>query len=224
MFYIYKYKNTDGNYGNPVSIKFNDCLLLPDEFLHPYLDANGFVNITVEDGVVTSVEKNVEAWEAWKQTLPSQPSELEQAKQNKILSLCESNDKAINEGTTVALSTGEENFTYALDDQTNIKEMFDGVKLGLEQYSYHENSGQCRMFSAQDIITLYFTLFTYKTKLLTYYNQLKHYVESLETVEEVNQVEYGQELTGEYLARFNEIVEQDQQEVNKVMEKFMGNA
>lgn len=224
MFYVKSNASDNKNYGNPMSQPFDDCVSLPEELLQSYLDANGFVNIAVEDGVVTSVEKNVEAWESWKQTLPSQLSELERAKQNKILSLCENNDKAINKGTSVVLSTGEENFTYALDDQTNIKEMFDGVKLGLEQYSYHENSGQCRMFSAQDIITLYFTLFTYKTKLLTYYNQLKHYVESLETVEEVNQVEYGQELTGEYLARFNEIVEQDQQEVNKVMEKFMGNA
>lgn len=224
MMYISKQPNESGYYGNPQSYKFDGSLQLRDELLSAYMEANGFVTLTVDGDTITRVEKNEATWDAWKATLLPQPSELEQAKQNKILSLCESNDKAINEGTAVVLSTGEENFTYALDDQTNIKEMFDGVKLGLEQYSYHENNGQCRMFSAQDIITLYFTLFTYKTRLLTYYNQLKHYVESLETVEEVNQVEYGQELTGEYLARFNEIVEQDQQEVNKVMEKFMSNA
>ena len=32
---------------------------------------NGFVNITIEDGVVTEMTANTEAWEEWKASLPT---------------------------------------------------------------------------------------------------------------------------------------------------------
>lgn len=70
MYYIRTDSNQYGYYGNPMQQYFPDCIEMPDEFLEAYLDANGVVNITVKDGVVTSVEKNVDAWEAWKESLP----------------------------------------------------------------------------------------------------------------------------------------------------------
>lgn len=58
------------------------CALWPDDLdTADYYAYNGFVTLTVEqvDGVdtVTKYEPNVEAWEAWKATLPPDPPEPE---------------------------------------------------------------------------------------------------------------------------------------------------
>lgn len=38
-----------------------------------FADHNGFVTLTVIRGIVTSMDPNTEAWEAWKETLPPDP-------------------------------------------------------------------------------------------------------------------------------------------------------
>ena len=43
---------------------------------------------------------------------------------------------------------------------------------------------------------------------ITYFNQLKLYVNTLETIEEVETVNYGDELTGEYLQTYNDAMAQ----------------
>lgn len=141
-------------------------------------------------------------------------------RESKISELRIMNDLAIDAGTTVTLSTGEENFTYALADQSNISEMFMAVVMGATEYSYHQNGESCRMFNAGDIMTLYGTLSMYKTGLLTYFNQLKNYVGTLTSVEDIQAVTYGQELTGEYLASYNELMVKNKAQLDKVIENL----
>lgn len=141
-------------------------------------------------------------------------------KEAKIAELLVMNDQAIDNGTTVTLSTGEENFTYTLADQSNISEMFMAVIMGATEYSYHQNGESCRMFNAGDIMTLYGTLSMYKTGLLTYFNQLKNYVGALTSVEDIQAVTYGQELTGEYLANYNELMAKNKAQLDKVIENL----
>lgn len=144
----------------------------------------------------------------------------DEAKMAKISELVALNDLAIDAGTTVTLSTGEENFTYTLADQSNISEMFMAVVMGATEYSYHQNGETCHMFNAGDIITLYGTLSMYKTNLLTYFNQLKNYVGSLTSVEDIQAVTYGQELTGEYLASYNDLMAKNKAQLDKVIENL----
>lgn len=141
-------------------------------------------------------------------------------KESKITELRVMNDQAIDAGTTIALSTGEENFTYTLADQSNISEMFTAVVMGATEYSYHQNGESCRMFNAGDIMTLYGTLSMYKTGLLTYFNQLKNYVGTLTSVEDIQAVTYGQELTGEYLASYNDLMAKNKTQLDKVIENL----
>ena len=54
----------------------------------------------------------------------------------------------------------------------------------------------------------------------TYFNQMKLYVLSItdtNDIDKVNKIKYGDELTGEYLVKYNEIIEQS----NKVMQKLI---
>ena len=48
------------------------------------------------------------------------------------------------------------------------------------------------------------------TSNTTYLNQLKAYVYTLTDIKDVQAVQYGQELTGEYLENFNSIMEHSQ--------------
>ena len=149
---------------------------------------------------------------------------LQYAKNIKIKQLSETCNTTINAGTQVELSDGStESFSYDLADQSNVSEMFNAVLLGATEYPYHANNDDCRMYSAQDITTIYVTLSSYKTAQTTYHNQLKKYVKALETAEEINAVVYGQELTGAYLEKYNELMAQAKVQLDNIVAKVQNN-
>lgn len=180
-----------------------------------YLEHNGFVKVISTNPVV--IEADTEAWEAWK---AEQPDPIKAIKETKLKELSDACNNAINAGTKVKLSEETtESFTYGLVDQSNISEMFNAVLLGATEYPYHANDDNCRMYSAQDIMTIYATLSTYKTGQTTYHNQLKQYVKTLTTQEEIETVVYGQELTGEYLEKYNELMAQAKVQLDNIIAK-----
>lgn len=150
-------------------------------------------------------------------------TDVESAKSYKLEEISKACENMILAGATIQISTGEKQFSYTEKDQLNISEMFSAVLMGATSYPYHENDGLCEMFTAQDIVSIYTTLSVLKTSQLTYHNQLKHYVESLETPEAVMAVTYGQELTGEYLNNYNSIVTQTKTQLETILSKLGGN-
>lgn len=75
MYYIDPAANESGNHGNPQGQPFPGCVAMPEKFLRPYLDAMGFVHITVDHEEVTAVETNQAALDAYKETHPDKPPE-----------------------------------------------------------------------------------------------------------------------------------------------------
>lgn len=149
---------------------------------------------------------------------------IEEIRKSKLAELSNACNAAINAGTQVQLSDGStESFTYDLADQSNVSEMFNAVLLGATEYPYHANDDDCRMYSAQDITAIYVTLSSYKTAQTTYHNQLKQYVKALETADEVNAVVYGQELTGIYLDKYNELMAQAKVQLDNIVAKVQSN-
>lgn len=129
------------------------------------------------------------------------------ARNEKLAELSAACEAAINAGTKVKFSDGSERVvTYDIKDQTNVKELFDAVRMGAPAYLFHTPSGDCMMYSAADIIAMYSTLAGYKTAQLTYHNKLKKYVESLGSVPSIKAVQYGDPLTGEYLEDYNTLI------------------
>ena len=68
MYYIKSEPNESGYYGNPQGNPAEGLIALPDELLADYLDAMGFVSLTAEDGTVTSLAINQEAYDAYTST------------------------------------------------------------------------------------------------------------------------------------------------------------
>ena len=126
---------------------------------------------------------------------------LEEAVSNKLAELSTECENAIKNGITI------DDQTYSMTDQDQINlEVLKGIiKDGATEVSYHANDESCRMYTKDEFMMIYLTCMSHKIHHITYYNQLKRYVKSLDNVEEIMSISYGQELTGEYLDTYNEI-------------------
>lgn len=148
---------------------------------------------------------------------------LEQAMAVKLAELSELCNAAINAGATVTMPDGtEEQFTYSTADQANISEMFTACLMGAESYPYHANDEACKTYTAAQIMAIYGTLSMYKTGQLTYHNQLKQYVKTLDDMEDVLAVVYGQPLIGDYLTAYNTLMQEAQAQMQAVISKVGG--
>ena len=177
--------------------------------------ADGIPRYKLADGApVLRSEEEIEA-----DRLP----DLETVRAAKIAEMSAACNAAINAGTTVQMPDGtQEAFTYSTADQANISEMFIACLMGAESYPYHANDEACKSYTAAEIMSIYGTLSMYKTGQLTYHNQLKQYINALETVQEVQAVTYGQELTGEYLAAYGTLMQEAQAQMQAVISKVGG--
>lgn len=72
MLYIRPTPNEGGAYPAPQRNPFPGALALADEQVAQLVAYNGFVTLTMENGAVTSITPNTEAWEAWKASLPAE--------------------------------------------------------------------------------------------------------------------------------------------------------
>ena len=129
---------------------------------------------------------------------------------NKILYLTSVCAEKIKEG----IEYNGEIFSYELTDQNNL---YNSVQLAIStglDTPYHANGKDCRLFTKDELIGIYILEQSNLTHNTTYNNQLKQYIESLENVEDVEKVYYGQELIGTYLETYNMIMSQAQSIVN----------
>lgn len=146
---------------------------------------------------------------------------LPEALSAKLIEISTACNTTINNGTQVQLSDGSsKQFSYTLEDQSNISEMFTAIMAGATSYPYHANGEDCIIYSAQDIVAIYSTLTSLKTAQTTYHNQLKAYVQSLDNAQDVMAVQYGQELTGEYLEKYNQLMAIAQEQMELILSKL----
>lgn len=183
----------------------------------------GFVNITVkeENGakVVDTIEVNQEALDAFKATLPDP---ADSAKAEKIAEIKKDCEEYIYAGTDVTYADGvKEHFTYSLVDQSNISEMFTAIMAGATEYPYHADGEICKIYSKEQIVTIYGTLSLYKTETTTYHNSLKAQVNAMTDADVIAAVKFKEtELTGEYLENYAAMMASAQTQLNAILAKI----
>ena len=183
----------------------------------------GFVNITVkeENGVkvVDTIEVNQEALDAYKATLPDPTDSIKAEKIAEIKKDCED---YIYAGTSVTYSDGAtEHFTYNLADQSNISEMFTAIMAGATEYPYHADGEICKIYSKEQIVTIYGTLSLFKTEATTYHNSLKAQIKAMTDADAILATKFKEtELTGEYLTNYNEMMASAQTQLNAILAKI----
>lgn len=139
------------------------------------------------------------------------------AKLREISNACNS---VIVAGIDLELSEGTVHFNLSIEDQSNIANLFRVVELGGTEFPYQSDGGVCRIYTAAEIAQIYIAAQTMITSQTTYHNELKLYVQSLETAEDVAAVQYGMTLPDPYLTEMNEKLAVAQAQMNAIVEKM----
>lgn len=119
----------------------------------------------------------------------------------------------------VDIKFGEENvhFNLSIEDQSNINNLFRVVELGGTEYPYQADGGVCRIYTAAEIAAIYIAAQTLITTQTTYHNELKQYVQTLTSAEEVSAIQYGMTLPEPYLTEMNEKLTVAQQQMQTIV-------
>lgn len=138
-------------------------------------------------------------------------STLEEIKNNKISELSDICNHLIENGVDIEINGTVEHFSYSLSkgDQNNIDDIMKlAASTGLGQ-SYHCDNGNCKIYTIDQIVSLYIATKVNKLINMTYFNQMKQYIKSFtsdEDIETIDSILYGDLLTGVYLETYNENV------------------
>lgn len=119
----------------------------------------------------------------------------------------------------VDIKFGEQNvhFNLSIEDQSNINNLFRVVELGGTEFPYQADGGVCRIYTAAEIAAIYIAAQTLITTQTTYHNELKQYVQTLTSAEEVSAIQYGMTLPEPYLTEMNEKLAVAQQQMQAIV-------
>lgn len=129
--------------------------------------------------------------------------EVLQNKVDELSSICQSTILA-------GLDIDGLHYSYSVEDQTNLKEIFDTVKITGLPMGYHADGQGCTEYTAEELINIYIQLTMNKYCQQTYFNQSREYLESLENTEEnkknIESYTYGTPLVDPYLSKYNSMI------------------
>ena len=118
------------------------------------------------------------------------------AKINEMNNAC---NKVITSGFDTVLSDGETyHFSLTTQDQLNLITLSTLVESGETAIPYHADGELCKFYSAEDITTIITNATAFKTYHVSYFNALRAYIESLNTMEDIGNITYGVPIPEEY--------------------------
>lgn len=100
----------------------------------------------------------------------------------------------------VETSQGLEHFSLQETDQINLTTATNAVQQGLTEYPYHADGQLCRMFTAEEILSIANAATKHKLYHTTLCNHLLTWVRRAETKEELDGIIYSEEVLPEDLA------------------------
>ena len=107
--------------------------------------------------------------------------------------------QTIENGILITLSDGlEHRFSLTENDQANLMERQAQLMAGATQVSYHADGELCTYYSAEDMMAIIQASIFHKDYQTTYFNSLKHYINSMTDKNEVSAAEYGIEIPEQY--------------------------
>lgn len=174
--------------------------------------------IVADESFVTDYcEKNGYTYEAQPEL-----ASVDSIKAEKIDEIKKACEDYIYAGTDVTLPDGTiEHFTYTLADQSNISEMFTAIMAGATEYPYHADGEICKIYTKEQIVTIYGTLSLFKTEATTYHNSLKAQINAMTDVDAISAIKFKEtELTGEYLTNYTAMMASAQTQLNAILAKI----
>ena len=126
---------------------------------------------------------------------------LEETKEEKVTEMNNTQQSVIQQGLDITLSDGTvEHFTLKDQDQTSIMGLQTLVAQGIECIPWHtaDQSEHCKYYSNADMAIIAEKALQFITYHVTYFRDLRIYIRSLQTKEEIQNVTYGMEIPLEY--------------------------
>lgn len=117
-------------------------------------------------------------------------------KREEISNTCEN---TIYNGIDIELSNGIKHFSLTQNDQINLlglqTEMLDPNK---NEFEYHSDGEPCIYYSREDMTKIMVGLMSFKKYQTTYCNSMFDWINDVKTVEELNNIKYGDDIPLEY--------------------------
>ena len=132
---------------------------------------------------------------------PEEPADgsVELVRENTITQMSAACSAAIIGGVDVTLSDGKTyNVSLALEDQLNLLSLQGMLAAGAEAVPYHADGEECRYYSAADFNAIAEAATYWKLYQESYFNSLRGYIRSMETMAELLNVTYGMSIPEEF--------------------------
>ena len=131
-------------------------------------------------------------------TFQEEPT-IEAVRKLKLQELSNICNQTIENGFDTILSDNiSHHFSLTTQDQLNLISIGQMAANGMEMIPYHADGEICKFYSPDDINNIIEAATQYKIYHTTYYNALKNYVNSLDDINTIQQIEYGVVLPIEY--------------------------
>ena len=132
---------------------------------------------------------------------PEPEISLDEVKEAKVAEMNDIQQKLIAQGVDVTLSDGStEHFSLTERDQTSLVGLQAQVAIGAENIPWHtsDEDEHCKFYSNADMAKITSSALSYVTWHVTYFRDLRIFIRSLESKEEVEQVTYGMNIPEAY--------------------------
>lgn len=164
---------------------------------------DGFTTLyrELEDGFILSDDGSVYVEPIEPEPEPEPEISLDEVKEAKVTEMNEIQQKLIAQGIDVTLSDGStEHFSLTERDQTSLVGLQAQVAIGAENIPWHtsDEDEHCKFYSNADMAKITETAMSFVTWHVTYFRDLRIYIRSLDSKEEVQQVTYGMEIPEAY--------------------------
>ena len=201
---------------NIVTLKFPDSVTVDTSGFDLFLDAQGEHDIGGDSyhGFTTMYRNDEETakyngyqlsndgsvYEDQPQPTPVEPT-LDELKAQKITEMNNAQQTAIQNGIDVTLSDGTvEHFTLTDHDQTSLMGLQTQVVSGAEQIPWHtsDTTEHCKYYSNADMALITSAAMQAVTFHVTWFRDLRIYINSLQSSEEVKNITYDSYIPEEY--------------------------
>lgn len=186
------------------------------EFTHTYILVD-MINITEEEYNIyyEAIENNEEIDDTPDEDIPEEPIPVDPIEQNsldfirtsKINAMSYACKMAIEAGFNLQLRGEIHHFSLTTQDQLNLMSL-SALAQTQELIPYHADGEEVTFYTAEEINTIITAATNHKIYQTTYYNALKTYINTLETIEEISTIQYGIAIPDEYKSDVLNILEQ----------------
>lgn len=164
-----------------------------ESYITLYREGEGWFELS-NDGSVYTEPEPAPAPESYVLT-------LEDVKAKKISEMNSVQQTIIQNGVNVTLSDGTvEHFTLTDHDQTSLMGLQTQVMAGAEYIPWHtsDQAEHCKYYSNADMVLITQAALSYVSYNVTYFRDLRIYINSLKTTEEVEVIYYGIAIPEDY--------------------------